>query len=73
MADKGIGIPVEDQARLFESFHHAANVGVIPGTGLGLAIVKHAVEIHGGSIPLASAAGQGTTFVLKLPSGGRLA
>src|SRR5690606_29901090 len=36
--DEGVGIPVEDQARLFEPFHRAANVRDIRGTGLGLAI-----------------------------------
>ncbi|HAG82830.1 MAG TPA: hybrid sensor histidine kinase/response regulator, partial [Cyanobacteria bacterium UBA12227] len=35
--DAGIGIPDEDQLRLFESFHRGNNVGTIPGTGLGLA------------------------------------
>ena len=47
--DSGIGIPAEDQKRLFEPFHRAGNVGVISGTGLGLAIVKNSVEAHGGT------------------------
>ncbi|MFH1605341.1 MAG: PAS domain S-box protein, partial [Pseudomonadota bacterium] len=58
--DQGIGIPVEDQARLFESFHRASNVGNRQGTGLGLVIVKKAVELHGGTISIDSKVGAGT-------------
>jgi PAS domain S-box-containing protein len=65
--DQGIGIPEADQKRLFERFHRAQNVGNISGTGLGLAIVKRAVEAHGGSIGVESAAGAGTTFTLHIP------
>ena len=65
--DRGIGIPVEDQPRMFESFHRASNVENRPGTGLGLAIVKKAVELHGGEISLSSAVGSGTRFTVILP------
>lgn len=65
--DKGIGIPKEDQERVFESFHRASNVNKIPGTGLGLAIVKKCVELHDGRIAVASEVGMGTTFTVKLP------
>lgn len=65
--DRGIGIPPEDQSRLFESFHRARNVGTIPGTGLGLAIVKKCVELHGGTITFNTQVGVGTTFILTLP------
>lgn len=65
--DQGIGIPPEDQARLFEPFHRGTNVGKIPGSGLGLAITKKAVEVHGGTIVVESVAGKGTTFVVRLP------
>ena len=65
--DRGIGIPVEDQPRMFESFHRASNVENRPGTGLGLAIVKKAVELHGGEITLKSAIGSGTRFTVMLP------
>src|SRR5690606_21149926 len=44
--DSGIGIPEEDQKRLFEAFHRGHNVEHIAGTGLGLAIVKQSVELH---------------------------
>jgi len=65
--DRGIGIPAQDQPRLFESFHRASNVENRPGTGLGLAIVKKSVELHGGEITLASAPGTGTLFTVMLP------
>jgi signal transduction histidine kinase len=65
--DRGIGIPLEDQPRMFESFHRASNVENRPGTGLGLAIVKKAVELHGGEISLSSAVGSGTRFTVILP------
>lgn len=65
--DAGIGIPQEDQCRLFETFHRASNVGSIQGTGLGLAIVKKAVVLHGGEIAVTSEVGVGTTFTVTLP------
>jgi signal transduction histidine kinase len=65
--DQGIGIPEEDQERLFEPFHRASNVDTIPGTGLGLAIVKRCVEAHGGEISVQSEEGVGTTFTVTLP------
>jgi PAS domain S-box-containing protein len=65
--DYGIGIPAEDQPRLFESFHRAENVGTIQGTGLGLAIVKQCVDLHGGEMTVESVVGKGTTFVVSLP------
>lgn len=65
--DEGIGIPVEDQKRLFESFHRASNVGQISGTGLGLAIAKRCVNLHGGQITVQSELGVGTTFTVTLP------
>lgn len=65
--DSGIGIPASDLAQLFETFHRASNVGLIPGTGLGLAIVKRSVDAHGGTIDVQSQVGQGTTFTITLP------
>ncbi|MGB3692645.1 MAG: HAMP domain-containing sensor histidine kinase, partial [Spirulinaceae cyanobacterium] len=66
--DRGIGIPVEDQKRLFESFYRAENVNQIEGTGLGLAIVKHCVDLHGGTITFKSEEGIGTKFTLTIPN-----
>jgi len=65
--DAGIGIPVADQGRLFDSFYRAKNVGRIPGTGLGLSIVKKCVDLHGGQITLISKEGVGSTFTVTLP------
>lgn len=67
VGDQGIGIPVEDQARLFESFHRASNVGNRQGTGLGLVIVKKAVELHGGTISIDSKVDAGTRISVRLP------
>jgi signal transduction histidine kinase len=67
VSDSGIGIPDSHLPHLFETFQRAENVGEIQGTGLGLAIVKSGVEAHGGSISVKSAAGQGTTFTVRLP------
>jgi len=67
--DQGIGIPPEDQAHLFETFHRAANVRNIAGTGLGMAIVKRSVDLHGGTIDVASQIGVGTTVTVSLPMG----
>ena len=50
VTDEGIGIPEEDQGRLFEPFHRAENAANIKGTGLGLAIVKQSVDLHRGWI-----------------------
>jgi PAS domain S-box-containing protein len=65
--DNGIGIPAEDQPRLFEVFYRGRNVGELPGTGLGLVIVKRCVEVHGGEVTLHSQTGRGTTVVVRLP------
>lgn len=65
--DKGIGIPSEEHATLFESFKRGSNVGTIPGTGLGLAIVKACVELHSGSIAFDSNLRKGTKVTIILP------
>jgi PAS domain S-box-containing protein len=65
--DEGIGIPDEDQPKLFSPFHRASNVEARQGTGLGLAVTKRAVELHGGSITFDSKANRGTTFTIALP------
>jgi signal transduction histidine kinase len=65
--DEGIGIPLEDQPHLFESFRRGSNVGTISGTGLGLAIVKNFVDLQGGQIVVESEVGLGTTFTVTLP------
>jgi signal transduction histidine kinase len=64
--DHGIGIPQEDQEWVFKAFHRGQNVGQRPGTGLGLTIVKRCVQLHGGSIEVVSAVGEGTTVKVVL-------
>lgn len=65
--DQGIGIPKEDQFKIFERFHRAHNTTHIQGTGLGLHIVKHYVELMQGSITFESDVHTGSTFHLKFP------
>jgi len=67
--DTGLGIPEDEQARLFERFFRStrATENAIPGTGLGLTITKAIVERHGGQIELASAEDSGTTVRVQLP------
>ena len=65
--DQGIGIPLEDQPRLFQMFYRAKNADTIRGTGLGLAIVKQCVEVHRGTITFTSQEKAGTTFTIELP------
>jgi signal transduction histidine kinase len=65
--DEGIGIPLDEQAQIFEAFYRAQNVGTIPGTGLGLAIAKKCVNLHGGSIFVNSQTSMGTLVIVTLP------
>jgi signal transduction histidine kinase len=67
VSDSGLGIPREDQPRLFSTFHRGRNVSNISGTGLGLAIVKKCVDLHGGTISFVSEIGRGTTFLVRIP------
>lgn len=67
--DSGIGIPEQEQQRIFERFYRvdSARTRTIEGTGLGLAIVQQIVELHGGTIDMTSALGEGTTITVTLP------
>lgn len=68
VSDDGIGIPEEEQARVFEKFYRAEGVAKShDGSGLGLSIARTIVEAHGGEIKLESPPGAGTTFVVTLP------
>lgn len=66
IADKGMGIPAEDVAHIFERFYtvdkaHSRRLG---GAGLGLSIVKTIIEKHEGNIEVQSTLGKGTAFTL---------
>lgn len=69
--DEGIGIPLSQQARIFERFYQVdearSGSSARRGTGLGLAIVKHAVRTLGGGIRVKSVHQEGTTMVIELP------
>ncbi|GAB4185085.1 MAG: hypothetical protein Fur006_23140 [Coleofasciculaceae cyanobacterium] len=65
--DEGIGIPLEEQERVFETFYRASNVGTIQGIGLGVAIAKKCVDLLGGQITLESQVDVGTTVTVTLP------
>jgi two-component system phosphate regulon sensor histidine kinase PhoR len=66
--DSGIGIPLSDQAHIFDKFYRASNVPKgVPGTGLGLAIVKSIVDNHEGRIWVESKLREGSTFFVVLP------
>lgn len=67
--DTGVGIPEEEQARLFERFYKSDKARRSEGTGLGLAIAKNIVQSHGGKITVTSAQGEGSTFTFWLPLG----
>jgi signal transduction histidine kinase len=70
VSDTGIGIPVEEQDRLFQRFFRASTAleNDIPGTGLGLAIAQSIAELHGGSLTCRSEDGSGSIFRLELPA-----
>ena len=70
VADKGIGIPVAEQQKIFEPFYRAPSVvaAQIHGAGLGLSLVHRIVEAHGGRIAVRSAEGTGSEFIVHLPA-----
>jgi signal transduction histidine kinase len=65
--DRGIGIPPEQQARIFSKFERAVSPRHYGGFGLGLWIAHQIVELHGGHIDVSSRLGEGATFVVRLP------
>lgn len=67
VADTGIGIPEEDQERIFERFYRVdkSHSKAIGGTGLGLSIVKHAAKLHRAVVSVESMRGSGTTVTVR--------
>lgn len=71
VSDTGPGIPLEEQAHLFERFFRgtAARESRVPGTGLGLAICQEILDRHDGRVSVESVSGEGSTFTVWLPNG----
>lgn len=65
--DNGIGIPEEDQPKLFNTFFRASNSNGIQGTGLGLYIIKMFTKKNSGKVKLESQLGKGTKVTLRFP------
>src|SRR4051794_21112110 len=68
VSDTGVGIAVEDQARIFAAFQRGDRRASVEGTGLGLTLSKRFVELHGGRIWVKSAPGEGSTFGFAIPA-----
>ena len=69
MTDSGIGIPHEEQGKIFEKFYRVSTglVHDVKGSGLGLSLVKHIVEAHRGNVTVQSQPGRETIFTICLP------
>ena len=67
LSDSGIGIPEEDQKKVFELFFRATNSRRESGTGIGLSVVKTIVDAHGWKIELTSHVAQGSAFKITIP------
>ena len=70
VADRGPGIPADEQPHIFDAFFRGRRAvsDQIHGTGLGLDLVKKIADAHGGSVQVRSAAGRQTEFVLRIPA-----
>ena len=69
VSDTGPGIPMDQQAKIFEEFQQVddSSTRTKGGTGLGLAIAKRIIELHGGRLWVESTPGKGATFSFSLP------
>ena len=68
--DQGVGIPKEEQVRVFERFESRSQGSKHRGAGLGLSVVKSLVQLHGGVMSLESEAGRGTRVTVRFPEDG---
>ncbi|MGH7357018.1 MAG: sensor histidine kinase, partial [Candidatus Rokuibacteriota bacterium] len=71
VTDRGIGVPTEEQGRIFEKFYRAGRSDTQGrrGSGVGLALVRHVALAHGGTVTVESEPGAGSRFTLWLPLG----
>ena len=71
VADRGLGVPTAEQAKIFEKFYRAGRSETQGrrGSGVGLALVRHVAEAHGGRVTVASRPGEGSRFTLCIPLG----
>ena len=69
VVDHGIGIPSQEQHKIFEKFYRVGDplVHNTKGSGLGLSLVRHIVEAHGGRVGVDSTPGEGSKFTIRLP------
>lgn len=67
VTDTGLGVPLEDRAKIFERFYRGRNATAATGTGLGLAIASWIASQHGGTVELRDTRGEGSCFTLRLP------
>ena len=69
VTDQGIGIPRNEQRKIFDRFHRVGTglVHDVKGSGLGLSIVRHIVDAHRGKVTVESRPGEGSTFSIHLP------
>ena len=67
--DDGIGMTGEEAGKIFDEFYRVRNdfTSKVPGTGLGLTLVRRLVEMHQGTVEVASEPGKGSTFTVRLP------
>ena len=74
VSDTGVGVPLEDQRRIFDEFEQLESGKAMThsGTGLGLALTRRLAELHGGRVWVESEPGQGSCFHVVLPLESRL-
>jgi two-component system, OmpR family, phosphate regulon sensor histidine kinase PhoR len=67
--DRGIGIPVAEQQKIFDQFYRGNDAAVrrVRGSGIGLAITRRVARMHGGDVLVKSEPGKGSTFTLRIP------
>lgn len=68
VSDRGVGMTLEEQARIYEPFFRAGGKPDTPGTGLGMTIFKEIIDLHGGLVEIASTPGAGTSVTFTLPA-----